>query len=67
RWIYMANQTIAFRVVLGPFLRLWKLVRFETGRVLAGDFSRLPTWFWHALSVAPVLYYVIAVCGMSLG
>ncbi len=67
RWIYMANQTIAFRVVLGPFLRLWKLVRFETAQVLSGNFSRLPTWLWHALSVAPVLYYVTAVCGMGFG
>lgn len=67
RWVYMANQTIAFRVVLGPFLRLWKLVRFETAQVLSGNFSRLPTWFWHALSVAPVLYYVTAVCGMGFG
>lgn len=67
RWIYQANQTLAFRVVLGPVLRLYKLVRGEVGRLVAGDFSYLGIWLVHVLSVAPVLYFVIEVCGMSLG
>ncbi len=67
RAIYRANQTLAFRVLLGPVLRLHKLVRNEGGRMLAGDFSHLGTWLVHALSVAPVLYFVIAVCDMGLG
>jgi hypothetical protein len=58
--IYSVNQTLAFRVVLGPVLRLYKLVRNEGGKLLAGDFSHLRIWAVHALSVAPVLYFVTA-------
>lgn len=65
--IYTTNQTLAFRVVLGPVLRLYKLVRTEGGKLLTGDFSHLRIWAVHALSVAPVLYFVIGVCGMGLG
>jgi len=67
RRIYAANQTLAFRVVLGPALRLYKLVRGESARLKAGDFSHVSIWLVHALSVAPVLYYVLAVCDMGLG
>ncbi len=67
RFVYAANQTLAFRVVLGPVLRLYKLVRTEVARLVAGDFSHVSMWVLHALCVAPVLYFVIAVAGMSLG
>ena len=65
--VYSVNQTLAFRVLLGPVLRLYKLVRNEGGKLLAGDFSHLRIWAVHALSVAPVLCFVIGICGMGFG
>ncbi|CAN7760895.1 fatty acid desaturase [Variovorax sp. LjRoot130] len=67
RWVFGANQTLAFRVVVGPWLRLLKLVRSEAARLRAHDLSHVRIWLVHALSVAPVLFYVTQVCGMHLG
>ncbi|HVR53785.1 MAG TPA: fatty acid desaturase, partial [Pseudorhodoferax sp.] len=67
RRVYLVNQTLAFRVLLGPVLRLVKLVRVEGGKLLAGDVSHVGIWAVHALSVAPVLYFVTQVCGMGFG
>lgn len=62
----LANQMLWFRLVFGPFLRLWKLAKRETLRVRAGDRSNLPHWAMHAISVAVVLWWVMDVCGMPL-
>jgi fatty acid desaturase len=66
RWIHGANQTLAFRVLAGPWLMLLKLVRDEAVRLRSRDFSHLRIWLVHVISVAPVLFCVIEVCGMSL-
>jgi fatty acid desaturase len=60
------NQTLWFRFVFGPFLRLWKLARRESGRMRSGDYSNAPHWLTHAVSVAVLLYWVVAVCQMPL-
>lgn len=66
RRLVMLNQTLAFRLVFGPFLRLWKLASKEAARVRGGDHSHLPHWGMHALSLAAVLGWVLAVCDMPL-
>lgn len=69
RWqqrLVMLNQTLWFRLVFGPFVRLWKLARKETLRVRSGDHSHLPHWAVHAVGVAVILWWVMAVCGMPL-
>lgn len=60
------NQTLIFRLVFGPFVRLHKLVVRESGRIRSGDYSNVRHWLVHALSVAVILYWVIVVCDMSL-
>ena len=64
--LLLLNQTLAFRLVFGPFLRLWKLVSRETGRLRAGDLGHLPIWAAHLAGVAAVLGWVIVVCDMPL-
>lgn len=69
RWqhrLALLNQTLWFRLVFGPFLRLWKLARKETLRVRAGDRSHLRHWAVHAVSVAVILWWVMGVCQMPL-
>jgi len=64
--IAMLNQQLWFRLVFGPFLRLWKLARKETLRVRSGDTSHLKHWAMHAVSVAAILWWVMGVCQMPL-
>ena len=64
RSVLMANQTLAGRVLVGPVLRLEKLVIRETARVRAGDFSHLPHWAAHAVMVAALFWYISGVAGM---
>lgn len=66
RLLLELNQTLAFRLVFGPFVRLYKLVKRESLRMLSGDVGNLRHWAAHALSVAVVLYWVVAVCDMPL-
>ncbi|MDR3399298.1 MAG: fatty acid desaturase [Pandoraea sp.] len=67
RAIYLANQTLAVRLLFGPFLRLYKLVRNEVIKLAKGNFSDLRIWLIHLISILPILYYVISVCHMGLG
>jgi fatty acid desaturase len=62
-----ANQTLAFRLIAGPWLQLYGLARSELGRLVAGDRSHVGIWLAHAASAAPVVWYVTQVCGMSPG
>jgi fatty acid desaturase len=55
------------RLLFGPFLRLYKLIRNETRKLAAGDYSDLRTWLLHLVSILPILYYVTVVCHMRLG
>jgi fatty acid desaturase len=66
RRIALWNQTLWFRMVFGPFLRLWKLARRETGRLRSGDYSNAPHWATHVVSLAVILWWVCVVCGMPL-
>ncbi|VTU45922.1 fatty acid desaturase [Variovorax sp. PBL-E5] len=67
RAVIAANQTLAFRLIGGPCLCLGNMLRAELGRLAAGDFSHVGIWLVHALSAAPVLWYVTRVSGMGLG
>jgi fatty acid desaturase len=81
RALLMINQTFAGRLLIGPLLRLWTLVKRETGRVRNKDFSHLPHWGLHVIGVGGLFWFISGVCafpgwqyvllvaypGMSLG
>ena len=56
------NLTLAGRVLLGPLLRLEKLVIREFTR---GDFANVPHWIVHILLVAALFWYISGVAGMA--
>lgn len=62
-WIY---NTLAGRLLLGPWFAVGRLLRDEGRRLAGGDISHLPIWGVHALSVGLVLWWVIGVCGIPL-
>jgi len=66
RAILRFNQTLWFRLVFGPFLRLERLARREIGRVRNGDRSNVRHWLVHAVSVGVLLYGVAGIAGMPL-
>ena len=69
RWLAVGGQVatiVAVRYLFGPFVRLWKLARKETGRIRAGDLSNARHWVTHVPSVALVLWWVMGVCDMPL-
>ena len=80
RGILLLNQTLLGRLVIGPPLRVSKLVSRELGRLRRRDFSHVSAWLVHLPAIAVVLwicsYYgmawwkyvlLIAYPGMSLG
>ena len=66
RTLVLLNQTLWFRLVFGPFVRLWKMARRESGRFRNGDYSNLKHWAMHAVSLTVILWWVISVCDMPL-
>jgi fatty acid desaturase len=57
RALLLANLTLAGRVLVGPILRLEKLVVRELTR---GDLAHLPHWIVHVILVAGIFGYVEA-------
>jgi fatty acid desaturase len=61
RALLSMNLTLAGRVLLGPILRLEKLIVREFTR---GDFAHVPHWIVHIVLVAALFWYISGVAGM---
>ena len=64
RGILLFNQTLVGRLLIGPLLRLQKLIEKETARVTRGDTSHLSHWAIHVAAVAALFWFISVVCGM---
>ncbi len=64
RMVLVANNTLAGRMILGPWLAVFAFWRREAARLLAGDFSHARTWAMHVALCAGVFAWVVGVCGM---
>ncbi|MBD9544399.1 fatty acid desaturase [Ensifer sp. ENS04] len=62
RW----NSTLFGRLTLGPLVMIVSFLAQEAALLLEGDRARGNFWIRHAIGVAAVLVWVIAVCGMPL-
>ncbi len=62
RWILVANNTLPGRLLIGPALAVGLFLWREFKKLTAGQGKAWRTWIVHALSVAVVLYWVVAVC-----
>jgi fatty acid desaturase len=65
RTLLTMNLTLAGRVLLGPILRLEKLIARETEKLRNGDFSHVAHWIAHFVLVAALFWYVSGVAGMK--
>lgn len=59
-------QTLAGRMLLGPPLTIAQLWWTQARRIAGGRFDHAIDWVWHAVGVAAVLAWVIAVCEIAL-
>ncbi len=66
RAVLLFNQTLLGRLLVGPFLRLRKLVLIEGGLLLRGDRRNLPAWLGFAAGLALVLWFVSGIAGMPI-
>lgn len=61
-----AQGTLLGRLTIGP---IWSMARFwmaDLRAISAGDRDMRRIWAWHALWVALVLVWVVAICGLPL-
>ncbi len=66
QWIYLFNNTYAGRMLIGPWLAVYATVTEEIRLLRTGRPGRIGILVRHAISVAAVLYWVIAICDMPL-
>ncbi len=66
RGLLIANQTMLGRLLLGPFIRWWKLLCNDIVPLFLGRWVDLAIWARHALGVAAILWFVLAVAEMPL-
>ena len=66
RAVIKADQTLAFRLAVGPWLRILRFLYAELARPMRGDFSHVLVWTVHAASVAPIVWFVVVVADMRL-
>ncbi len=66
RAVLMFNQTLLGRLLVGPILRLRKLVLIEGGLIARGDYRNVRVWLRFFAGLAVVLWFVSGVCGMPV-
>lgn len=64
RALLLFNQTLVGRLLIGPLLRLSKLVEKETARIRRGDRSHVRTWVVHAVALACLFWLITELLGM---
>ena len=66
RAVLMFNQTLLGRLLIGPILRLRKLVLVEGRLLRARDFRNVPIWARFTVGLAVVLWLVQGVAGLAI-
>jgi len=66
RALLQAQQTLAGRIVIGPFWSIGRFLRFEWHALLRNEHAARAIWLKHLLWCVPVILWVKLVCGMPL-
>ena len=64
--IYLFNNTFIGRMLVGPWLAVGQFYRIELGRLSQGNYENATILARHALSLALVFYWLLAICEMPL-
>ncbi|MEM9043807.1 MAG: fatty acid desaturase [Pseudomonadota bacterium] len=65
RWILSLNQSLAGRLLIGPFLAIYGFVRSDLRRLRAGEGKIADAWIRHLIGLAPVIL-IIEASGMPI-
>ena len=66
RALLQFQQTLAGRVIIGPYWSIGRFLRFEWHALLGNRHRARATWLEHLAWCIPVLLWVKVVCGMPL-
>lgn len=66
RLVKRTNATLAGRLVFGPALSAFGLLRQDANLILSGDRTTGHAWLHHAVGLSLVLTWIIGVCGIGL-
>ena len=66
RTLLWSQQTLAGRLVIGPWVQTLKFWRLELQRLRSGDRSHIGAWLLHLLALALLFYWLLGVCGIPL-
>lgn len=66
RAVLIANNTVAGRLLLGPWIVAGSFLWRELRRLLSGDRRHARIWLFHFLSCGLVLFWVSGICGISI-
>lgn len=66
RAVLIANNTVAGRLLIGPWIVAGSFLWREIRSLFSGDRRHARIWLFHLLSCGLVLFWVTAVCGISV-
>jgi fatty acid desaturase len=66
RGLVWIQQTLAGRVVVGPYFRIARFLRVELAAAIRGEARQRAVWLEHVALCIPVLLWVRLVCGIPL-
>lgn len=66
QWLLRFNNRLAGRMLVGPLIAIWRTLRDDLARVLAGDRRVAFAWLHHLAGVALVVLWLRATGAMSL-
>ena len=61
RLMYRFNFTLAGRLIIGPFVSLYQLLKSEFSTIITGDSKRTTIWVLHGIGCSAVLVFVTIV------
>lgn len=66
RALLTANNTVAGRMLAGPWITVSSFLWRETRALLSGDMRHAAIWLWHLLACGLVLFWVKEICGIAV-
>ncbi|MEJ0011902.1 MAG: fatty acid desaturase [Bauldia sp.] len=66
RFVLKLNTTLVGRLLIGPAIMIFGFLGSELRAVVGGDRRHLGIWARHAVGIAAILIWLVAVCGMPV-
>jgi fatty acid desaturase len=64
RFATVAQATLLGRIVVGPAVAIWRYGQWKFAQVRGGDRDAIAMLLRHCVAIAPLVVWIVAVCGM---